>query len=153
MATRLGRTLPARGADCTEPGWLRHRRAEPRGVVIDDDRTWVTQLTHPAAELDTGKAVLTLRARANEPPTVVPADQWRYEADGAAVTLLPEGTKFKPGTLYELVYPAKKPKVAGLGFAATRDLAAFLRYAKADDAGHANPLAGPTRQVYTICVS
>ena len=121
--------------------------------VIDDDRTAVARLTYPAAELDTGKAVLTLRARANEPPTVVPADQWRYEADGAAVTLLPEGTKFKPGTLYELVYPAKKPKVAGLGFAATRDLAAFLRYAKADDAGHANPLAGPTRQVYTICVS
>ena len=121
--------------------------------VIDDDRTSVARLTYPAADLDTRKAVLTLRARPNEQPIVVPADQWRYEADGAAVSLLPEGTKFKPGTLYELVYPAKKPKVAGLGFAATRDLAAFLRYAKADDAGDANPLAGDVRQVYTTCVS
>jgi hypothetical protein len=121
--------------------------------VIDDDRTSVARLTYPAADLDTREAVLTLRARPNDQPIAIPADQWRYEGDGAAVSLLPEGTKFKPGTLYELVYPAKKPKVTGLGFAATRDLAAFLRYAKADDAGHANPLAGDIRQVYTTCVS
>ena len=52
-----------------------------------------------------------------------------------------------------MVYPAKNPKVAGLGFAAARDLAAFLRYANADDAGNPNPLAGELQQVYTICVS
>jgi hypothetical protein len=121
--------------------------------VIDDDKTLVERLTYPAASLDTGEAVLTLRARPNDEPILVPADQWRYEADGAAVSLLPERTRFKPGTLYELVYPASKPKVAGLGFAATRDLAAFLRYATADDVGHPNPLLGAARQVYTTCVS
>ena len=66
---------------------------------------------------------------------------------------MPEGTKFKSGMLYELVYPAKNPKVAGLGFAAARDLAAFLRYANADDAGNPNPLAGELQQVYTTCIS
>ena len=55
--------------------------------------------------------------------------------------------------LYELVYPAKNPIVAGLGFAAIRDLAAFLRYADADEKGNPNPLAGDVRQVYTTCVS
>ena len=65
--------------------------------VVDDDRTSVERLTYPAASLDTGKAVLTLRSRPNEQPILVPADQWRYEADGGAVRLLPEGTNFKTG--------------------------------------------------------
>ena len=121
--------------------------------VVDDDRTSVERLTYPGASLDTGKAVLTLRSRPNEQRILVPPDQWRYETDGGAVRLLPEGTNFKAGALYELAYPAKQPKVAGLGFTATRDLAAFLRYAKADDAGHPNPLAGIAQHVYTICVS
>jgi hypothetical protein len=121
--------------------------------AVDDDRTSVERLTYPAASLDTAKAVLTLRSRPNEQPILVPPDQWRYEGDGGAVRLLPEGTNFRTGALYQLVYPAKKPKVAGLGFAATRDLAAFLRYAKADDAGHPNPLAGIAQHVYTVCIS
>ena len=121
--------------------------------VIDDDSTFVERLTYPAASLDTGRAVLTVRARVDDEPMPIPSGQWRYDAGGANVSLLPEGTKFKPGMLYELVYPAKNPKVAGLGFAATRDLAAFLRYADADDVGHPNPLAGAVRQVYTTCVS
>jgi len=121
--------------------------------AVDDDSTSVEPLTYLAASLDTGNAVLTFRARVDDEPIPVPANQWRYDADGASISLMPEGTKFKPGMLYELVYPAKNPKVAGLGFAATRDLAAFLRYADADDAGHPNPLAGAVRQVYTTCVS
>ena len=121
--------------------------------VIDDDKTSVEALTYPAASLDTAKAVLTYRAQVEDQPIPVPADQWRYNAGGMSVSLLPEGAKFKPGKLYELVYPAKNPIVAGLGFAAQRDLAAFLRYANADDAGHPNPLAGDVRHVYTTCVS
>ena len=47
---------------------------------------------------------------------------------------------FKPGQLYELTYRAKDPLVLGLGFAATRDLGAFLKSAEKDDAGTANPV-------------
>jgi hypothetical protein len=42
--------------------------------------------------------------------------------------------------IYELVYTAKDPTVAGLGFAATRDFGAFLRGDSADQSV-ANPLA------------
>jgi hypothetical protein len=121
--------------------------------VVDDDRTSVEPLTYPAASLDTAKAVLTYRAQVEDQPVPVPADQWRYNADGMSVSLRPEGAKFKTGKLYELVYPAKNPIVAGLGFAAQRDLATFLRYANADEAGHPNPLAGDVRRLYTACVS
>lgn len=52
---------------------------------------------------------------------------------------------FDPKQAYTLTYTGKDPKVLGTGFAAVRDLNAFLRFAKADDAGTANPLAGRVR--------
>ncbi len=52
-------------------------------------------------------------------------------------------TEFKPGRLYELIYRAKDPTVGGLGFAATRDLGAFLRNLEKDDGGAANPVYRP----------
>jgi hypothetical protein len=121
--------------------------------VIDDKATSVEPLTYPAASLDTTKAVLTFRAEVEDEPISVPADQWRFNADGTAISLLPQGATFKTGTLYELVYPARNPIVAGLGFAAARDVAGFLRYANADDVGNPNPVAGQAREVYTTCVS
>jgi Alpha/beta hydrolase domain len=47
---------------------------------------------------------------------------------------------FKPGHLYELIYRAKDPTVGGLGFAAARDLGAFLRNSDKDDSGTVNPV-------------
>jgi hypothetical protein len=52
---------------------------------------------------------------------------------------------FDPSRAYTLVYEARDPLVLGLGFAATRDLNAFLRHAGADDPEAANPLAGSVR--------
>jgi hypothetical protein len=48
-------------------------------------------------------------------------------ADTRTVRLLPEGSKPAVGAIYELVYNATKPRVLGLGFAATRDLVSHLR--------------------------
>ena len=48
---------------------------------------------------------------------------------------------FNPALAYTLAFTAKNPKVLGIGYAATRDLVAFLRY----DASNANPLAGKVR--------
>lgn len=49
---------------------------------------------------------------------------------------------FDPALLYQLVYPAKDPKVLGVGLAAMRDVASFFRYEQRDDSGEPNPVAG-----------
>jgi hypothetical protein len=61
--------------------------------------------------------------------------------DSRAIRLLPAGTPFEIGAIYQLIYRAKDPPVAGIGLAATRDLISFLRYTAADDSGAPNPLA------------
>jgi Alpha/beta hydrolase domain len=97
-------------------------------------------LSYPAAVLDPAQATLTVRTRYDDPQTAIPATGWRFN-DARTIQLLPEGTRFEPGRLYELAYQAKDPQVAGLGLAAVRDIPAFLRHAEADDTGAANPLA------------
>jgi hypothetical protein len=121
--------------------------------VIDNDTTTIGQLSYPAASLDNANATLSMRALADDKPTVLAADTWRFDPKGTSISLLPEGSKFKAGMLYELAYTARNPKVTGLGFASIRDVASFLRNAKTDDQGQPNPLAGDIRQVYSFCIS
>ncbi len=122
--------------------------------VVDDAKTMRGRLTYPAASMDKRKATLTVRTRYEDKPEPLPADNWQYtDESGKAIELLPKGTPFKQGSLYEFVYQAKDPLVGGLGFAAIRDVASFFRSAKADTAGTANPLAGAIQYVYTGCVS
>jgi hypothetical protein len=97
-------------------------------------------LSYPAATLDQAQARLTVRRQESATPMVLPADCWAY-ADARSIKLLPEGTPFQPGSIYDFWYPARDPKVLGIGYAATRDLIAFLRYTTHDAAGQANPLA------------
>ena len=92
-----------------------------------------------AASADKSRARLTVRDRNDAAPGVVPS--WEF-ADAQTIRLLPAGTAFRAGALYQFSYLAKNPPVAGIGFAATRDFVAFLRYAVADSAGNPNPL-GP----------
>jgi len=122
--------------------------------VVDDSKTMRGRLTYPAAMLDKTRATLTVRTRYEDAPVPVPAENWQYtDETGRAIELLPKGTAFKQGSLYEFVYLAKDPLVGGLGFAAIRDLASFFRSAKADEAGTANPLAGAIQYIYTGCRS
>ena len=53
--------------------------------------------------------------------------------DSRSLRLLPVGTLPEPGSIYEFHYMATRPRLGGLGFAATRDLVAYLRH---DSAGH-----------------
>jgi hypothetical protein len=98
-------------------------------------------LSYPAAALDTTQATLTVRTHFDDPETAIPATGWRF-TDAHTIQLLPEGTHFEAGRLYELAYQATNPPVSGLGLAAVRDIPAFLHHASADDTGVANPLAG-----------
>jgi len=91
-------------------------------------------LTYPAASLDKSKARLMMRVRESDPRIEIPRDAWEF-VDNRHVRLLPEGKALTPLTIYEFWYEATNSRIAGISFAATRDLISFLR----NDA--ASPLA------------
>ena len=95
-------------------------------------------LTYPAATLDKSQASLTVRVHYTDSPEPIPAIGWEYVND-RTIRLLPSGTPFEQGRLYEFTYPAKDPIVAGLAFAAIRDVAAFLHRAAADERRKSQP--------------
>lgn len=122
--------------------------------VVDTATMTTGTLTYAAANTDKSQASLTVRVHYTDPPVTIPSTGWEYTSlAGTAIRLLPSGTLFQQGRLYEFIYPAKDPIVAGLGYAATRDLGWFLRHAAADDFGNPNPLAGSVRAIYTHCIS
>jgi hypothetical protein len=123
-------------------------------IVFDNATTETSALAYPAASLNKSGASLTVRNHLMDPPTPILATGWEYTSTaGTAIRLLPAGTKFKQSAIYEFSYVAKDPVVAGLGLAATRDFISFLKHARADDLGNANPLAHHARKVYTFTVS
>jgi hypothetical protein len=82
----------------------------------------------------------------------VPVTAWHYARGPAGTTVVftppaavpgPNGVTVPAdaGTIYSFVYRARDPRVNAVGFAAVRDLVAFLRHDAKDAAGHANPLA------------
>jgi hypothetical protein len=107
-------------------------------LLFNDTTTTKARLAFRAVAPESAK--LLVRERNADAPTAVPADQWEF-VDPQTIRLKPEGTAFRIGAIYQLVYRAANPPVSGIGFAATRDLVAFLRHATADDAGTPNPLA------------
>ena len=84
------------------------------------------KLSYAAASLDQTQATLTRRARAGDTPEPVPSAQWAFE-DDRTIVLRPEGTVPAFGIIYQLNYRARAPWVSGIGFAAQRDVAAYLR--------------------------
>ena len=112
--------------------------------------------SYPTASLDNRTPApdgflptLTVRAREQDPRQPVPNTDWSFGVCESGGPITPDAKhiclsrRFEPGRLYELIYRAKDPTVGGLGFAATRDLGAFLRNAEKDDAGRPNPIYRP----------
>jgi hypothetical protein len=120
-------------------------------IVFDNATTTSSALAYPASTLDKSQATLTVRDYLMQSPTSIPASGWNYNATGTAISLA-AGT-FKQSAIYEFSYIAKDPLVAGIGLAATRDFLSFLKHARADDHGNANPLWRHAKQVYTFTVS
>src|SRR4051812_18748587 len=108
--------------------------------LFNDHGQTRARLTFTPVNNDQRKASLTVRDRNEDTPSVIQPAAWEF-ADSGSIRLLPLGTAFRPGAIYQLTYVAKDPPVAGIGFAATRDLIAFLRY----DTSDKNPLAGTAK--------
>lgn len=109
---------------------------------------------YEAADVNTAHATFTVRDSVNAPRTPIAADRWAFGRCPTGRNSLVASTfdicyfdRFHGDKLYELVYAAKNPIVMGLGHAATRDVASFLRYEAKDEAANANPLAS-IRRVY-----
>jgi hypothetical protein len=104
--------------------------------------------SYETADRDTTRSTLTVRGSVSSAKTPIAPDRWAFGrcARGQA-SLIPTTTDiclfdgFRADKLYELIYPAKNPKVMGLGYAVTRDIGSFLRYQTRDDVGNPNPLA------------
>jgi alpha/beta hydrolase family protein len=92
--------------------------------------------------------------------TMTPISNWSWAncPSGPAGTPNPyyvclASGNFNPNLLYEMTYTAQNPLVLGVGFAAFRDLASFLRYGTTAPGGGANPIAGSITKAYTVGAS
>lgn len=98
------------------------------------------KLSYETASLDQADARLTVRDRRAAEAQEIPADGWAF-ADSRTIELLPEGTPFENGKIYDFWYPAQNPTVLGVGYASIRDLIAFLRNETQAADGNPNPVA------------
>jgi hypothetical protein len=104
---------------------------------------------YPTVSLDNSHDTLTMRVHQDDPKVLISNSDWAY-ADCTSTPFpgVPNPQKvclkngFDTNHIYELIYTAKDPIVMGLGLAAIRDVATFLRDAEQDDQGYPNPLAG-----------
>lgn len=113
-------------------------------------------MSYAAASRDKSTATLTVREKSYGERIPVPPSEWEFavrvrDERSGKETVKPSASHlylhsgFKPGHIYEFIYPAKNPLVLGLGFAAVRDLISFLRYETKRHAGKPNPLKSSTR--------
>ncbi|MEP6621148.1 MAG: alpha/beta hydrolase domain-containing protein, partial [bacterium] len=96
-------------------------------VAADTGRPIVFSDLNGYTPVDAGASstTLTVRKGANGMATAVPRESWQLA--GNTVTL---AAPAQPGRWYELSYAAVNPPIAGLGFAAVRDVAAWTKSSK-----------------------
>jgi hypothetical protein len=81
-------------------------------------------LTYCVAESKRATVVLTFRARMDETPQLIPADGWQLAVDGCSIRV----ASARGTGIYEAVYRAHGSPLAGLGLAAIRDFASYLKF-------------------------
>lgn len=97
----------------------------------------------PAADLDERAAILTVRDQPDGPAETIPRERWRFaRAAGGRVVPDPGHVHldggFEKGRLYQITYTAIGAPVLGLGMAALRDCASWLKHGGAAT-GHPAP--------------
>ena len=93
-----------------------------RVEVITNDTGYDESLPYPVADPDS--ATLTVRDEVYGSRKEIPASEWSFNED---LTGFEYPSGFTPGRIYEFIYTAKDPAVAGLGFAAMRDFVSHLK--------------------------
>ncbi len=98
--------------------WVVDRAAEVLDVAHRNHRGY------PVLDEQDPRNVLTVRDGRLESRRVVPREQWSF-SDSTHITM--DGG-FEVGKIYELVYVAADPAIVGLGLAAIRDIASYIKY-------------------------
>ncbi len=91
---------------------------------------------YPVADPNASGTQLSVRDHVTSERQIIPRNKWSF----AGTTEVEMESGFEPGKIYEVIYQAKDPVVAGLGPAALRDLVSFLKH------GGAETLLGDQRQ-------
>jgi hypothetical protein len=136
MVTQVARNHD--GSSITGEVMARFYDAPPGATTQPIIRGRVSGTAAPAS-LETAKATLTRRLSEDGARVPIAPDAWAFaDCTKAPFPGTPDPDRlclkdgFDPASLYELTYVAKDPPVHGIGFAATRDLIAFLRRPDAD---------------------
>ncbi|MBM3817885.1 MAG: hypothetical protein FJW14_02535 [Acidimicrobiia bacterium] len=92
-------------------------------VTSTAPRVAAGELPYCAAPGAAAGARVTYRTRIDAEARLLPGEAWRFEPDGCVVQIATSGAG-----LYEAVYRASGSPVAGLGLAAVRDFASYLKH-------------------------
>ena len=169
---RSGRTVPgdnndyvivptARNADSSAiTGLVLGRIVNASGPDSRGMRVNANPVPYKPASLDTTEATLTTHSSETIDGTIgetrtIPSGDWAWASCSAENPFpgTPDPTQiclrsgFDPTLLYQVVFTAQDPPVLGIGFAAFRDVASFLRYSTEDAEGTPNPLANHVTHV------
>ena len=111
--------------------------------------------SYRANNLEDWNSVMTVQEHEDAPEEVIPRQEWFFSRleegrriPDASHVYLPSG--FQPGKVYQVIYSTSGAPVVGLGLLATRDIAAFLRYATVPEG---NPVKSAVEKVYAFGVS
>lgn len=89
---------------------------------------------YPVSAPEDSRNLLTVRDSPEAKRVVIPRSEWRFAQVVVGGKLAASDRHiyleggFKPGKIYEYVYVVKDPVIAGLGFAAVRDFAAYCKH-------------------------
>jgi hypothetical protein len=106
--------------------------------------------SYPVDDPASEKNILTARDTPEGPRQTIPRSQWSFAhtVDGKLAAdphFIHLDSGFQPGKIYEVVYEAKDPVVAGLGLASVRDFLSYLKYDPQSTA--------PVHRVYAVGIS
>jgi Alpha/beta hydrolase domain len=104
-------------------------RSHPLGHVIVGS---IGGTSYPAADPKSRLNILTYRDAPLGSRQVIPRRKWRFARDEAGKPIADDRSiwldgGFQRGKIYEVVYVARDPVVAGLGLAAIRDAASYFK--------------------------
>ena len=96
---------------------------------------------YPVADPEDDAHTLTVRDAPFSERQTIPREDWQFARIDGSGNVVPDATRvylasgFEPKRIYEVVYTAANPPIAGLGLAAIRDAVTYLKHEGAPELG------------------